>query len=499
LKASSSVKNRELTAWEHPGLLNSLKAPLEPKRVVFLQNVWEEHQGPLILAEILERIGHEVRFFLEERNWLPRLIAWRPDVVAASVTTGMQGWFLSAFERIKAASAAPPLTVMGGSHPTFFPEIVEHPAVDAICLGEAETAFPDLLASMSGSEFPTDVPNFWVKQDGRVFRNELGPIVTDLDQVPFSRRSFYRDYPFLASAPCKRIITSRGCPFKCTHCFNHAYRQMIKGKGPYVRRRSVGHVIAEIEYIRDRFRVETLEFGDDVFTADKKWFLEFCREYNKRIDLPFWLPTHANFLDEEIADALQNSKCRRVAFGIESGNRRIREEVLDKPLTEEAIRKCARLLHERKIRFQTLNMVGMPGETIENAFETVRLNQELKPYYAWCSIVQPYPRTRLEQACRDQKLLLSDSGAVDATPTSFFAPSVVNNADKNPMNNLQKFFGLIVRHPVLEPLVRRLIKRPPNKLFKLIHQIHYGYHVGRRNGFGLIFGIRLFFRHRRHF
>jgi len=468
-------------------------------RVAFIQNLWEDFQGPLILTELLEREGHEVRFFLEERGWFQRLAAWEPEVVAASAITGNHLWILKAAEKIKTTLSPPPFVVMGGAHPTFFTSVIEHPAVDAICRGEGEVAFPRLLAETKGKRLPENIENFWVKRNGQIHKNDLGPLIKNLDDNPIPRRSLYADHPFLKNAPCKRTVTSRGCPFNCTYCFNHVYRTLMQGKGAYLRRRSVGHVLEELAYLKSRFGLRMVEFTDDVFTSEKEWFLEFASEYKRRINRPYWMLIHVTHIDEEIADTIKASGCTRVTFSIESGSERIRRDLMNKALKNDDILNCARLLRERDIPFQTFNMVGFPGETTEEAFETIRINKEIKPFYAWCSIVQPYPGTKLSKMCEEMGLLEHRSGRPEEIGTSWFHTSVILQKNRKALSNLQKFFGLLVKYPWIEPLIRVLIKFPPNGLFKYMHQFYYGYHMKNRNHLPFFFALRLYARYRKYY
>lgn len=464
-------------------------------RVAFIQNLWEELQGPLVLSEVLEREGHEVRFVLAERRWLRVLEQFSPQVVAMSVATGNHRWMLEAAGKIKHQLRPAPLVIMGGPHPTYFPEIIEEENVDAICRGEGDLALPALLAGVDRGELPREVPNFWIKRGGEISRNDLGPLVEDLDQIPFpSRRPLYDHYPFLKSSPYKRVVSSRGCPYKCTYCFNHKYRQMVKGKGRFIRRRSVGHVLEEIAYLSETFGFRHLDFYDDLFILDKMWVLEFAERFRDTIGKPWACSVHAKRLDEEIADALAASGCAFVAFGVESGSRRIRDEVMNKAIDEEDIRRCAGLLHERGIPFQTFNMVGLPGETLDEAFQTVRLNQEIRPFFAWCSVAIPLPGTRFSEICEEMGALPSGLSMDELVEHSWFDRSTIELEQKREITNLQKFFSVLVKYPRLEPAIRPLLSLPQNVLFRLISQFFYGYHMKIRSNMSWWRALYLYLR-----
>ncbi|MEW5736169.1 MAG: radical SAM protein [Thermodesulfobacteriota bacterium] len=453
--------------------------------------------GPLILSELLEREGHQVRFFLEEKGWLSRLAAWAPDVVALSASTGNHIRLLRAAERIKANLNPAPVTVMGGPHPTFFPDVVRHPALDAICRGEGDLAFPLFLSGIEDGRPPEDTPNFWVRKDDRIIRNEMGPLVRHLDRLPFSRRRIYDASRALRTAPAKTVFTGRGCPNNCIFCFNHAYRSLVKGKGPFLRRRSVSHVMEEILYLDKNFGFRSLEFYDDIFTLDRQWVFEFADEYGRLVKKPYTIITAADRMDEELAEALHASGCAWVAFGIESGNEELRKKILKKPVANEDIRRCAGLLRKKGIRYYTFNILAMPEEKRENALETLHLNQEIRSHHAFCSIAQPYPGTRLAELAVEMGLATREELERDSeSMTSFLGKSIFRNGNDPFTVNLQKFFPLLVKAPALEPLILPLLKLPPNQLFLLVHQAIHGLHVKARQNEGWFRAAARYLRNR---
>ena len=355
--------------------------------------------------------------------------------------------------------------------------MIEHPAIDGVCRGEAETAFPRLLEKCDGKSLPIDVENFWVKQNGDIFKNEIGPLVKNLDDIPIpGRKSLYDDYPFLRDFPFRKTIASRGCPFNCNYCFNHVYRGLVKGKGPYLRRRSPAHVVEEAAYLKKTFGCEYIDFNDDMFILDKKWMMEFADLYGSRLKIPYGCNIHVQNLDEDIAEALARSGCRIVKFGLESADESFRRDVLNKNTSNRDIIACADMLRKHKVMFQTYNMVGLPGETVSMALETIRLNQKIKPYYAWCSLAQPLPGTRLAQICAKKQGETEDE-QMEEFPVSWFDTSIIIGRDKARFVNLQKFFALLVKFPWLEPVVKRLINLPENAAFRIVYQGVYGWHM----------------------
>jgi anaerobic magnesium-protoporphyrin IX monomethyl ester cyclase len=137
-----------------------------------------------------------------------------------------------AVDPLRAAKGEKPVfSAFGGPHPTFFPEMVTEPGVDGICVGEGEGAMLDLadaLAVRNGT-YKTNMPNWWFNVDGEVIKNLPRPLIHELSDLPHPDRALiYDKIPTWRESKIKHFISSRGCPYACTYCFNHAYYQIYK-------------------------------------------------------------------------------------------------------------------------------------------------------------------------------------------------------------------------------------------------------------------------------
>jgi len=380
-------------------------------------------------------------------------------------------WVLEIADKIKAKTNK--IILLGGPHPTFFPEIINRPPVDIICIGEGEGAIVDLADRLEKKQDITKIKNLWVKKNGKVYKNDLRPLVKDLDSFgPPDREIYYKKYSFLKNNPRKPFFTARGCPYSCTFCFNHSFMKLYRGKGKLVRHREIRSVIQEIKNVKKKYPLKTVYFQDDTFILDTTWVKKFVEVYKKEIRLPFICMVRANLVNEEIIKCLKDSGCEQVFFGIESGNESIREKILKKGITNEQILATGRLLKKYKIRFKTYNMLGLPGETLENAFETVYINRKIKTDYPWCSLLQPYPKTEIYENLIESNIMLKELSPDDISQ-SFFLDTKISHQKE--IINLQKLFFYAVKFPSLEPLIRKLIKVRPNKLFDIAFLTSYAY------------------------
>jgi anaerobic magnesium-protoporphyrin IX monomethyl ester cyclase len=455
--------------------------------VIFLQNLWFEFMGPMYLSASLKSHGHDCRLLIGDsyNDFNARISATPPDIVAFSVMTGMHTWAADTARMIKKAHPGC-LILLGGPHPTFFPEIIEESGIDIICRGEGECALQDLACALDSGGAICNIPNLWVKQaDGSIIKNDVRPLLQDLDSLPNPDRTLYSHYHDLSDSSVKVVMSSRGCPFDCTFCFNHQMAELYRDKGRYVRHRSPESVIGEIEQLKRDFQAERIYFADDTFALDRRWLTEFLPKYGSAVGLPFHCLIRINQVDEDIARLMRENGCETVFFGIESGDETIRNEVLKKAITDREIRDGAALLKRNGITFRTYNIVGFPGETFDQALKTVRLNIEIGTDFPWCSIFMPYPGTRLAEYAKDAGFCSTDL-TVDTFQSSFFITSILNNPDRNRLVNLHKFFQTVVLFPALLPLVMLLVRLPANPLFRLWFGLIYFLIYIRSEGRGLV-------------
>lgn len=254
---------------------------------------------------------------------------------------------------------------------------------------------------------------------------------------------------------------------------------VYSGLGTMVRQPAPEKVCLEIQSVRDRFPLKSVRFDDEVFLLDTHWLIDFLDRYGRDIGLPFSCLIRADTATPDMIEAMKKAGCYIAYFGLESGNDYIRNQVLGKKVERQQIIDTARLLRQNKIKIGTFNMVGMPGETFENAWETIRLNQIIRSDYPWCSIIQPYPGTELEAFARSMGVLDASYG-VDNLNQSYFNRSVIRNPDAEALIVLQKLFYIAVRWPSFGPLIRRIARNHPDTwLTRALFNITYAWRYSK--------------------
>ena len=110
-------------------------------RIIFLQRIWYEYGGPEIISSVLKEHGHEVDLLIGKDATSFRDKIRPGDIIAFSTMSGEHHWALQVASQIKKEKKV--LSIFGGPHPTYFPGIINHPAVDRACCGEGEYSMLD--------------------------------------------------------------------------------------------------------------------------------------------------------------------------------------------------------------------------------------------------------------------------------------------------------------------------------------------------------------------
>jgi anaerobic magnesium-protoporphyrin IX monomethyl ester cyclase len=433
--------------------------------------------GVMSISAVLKQDGHECDILVEnlERDFLGAITESKPDAIGISCTTGSHIWTKQTASRIKKKMDVP--IVVGGPHPTFYPSAMDDSNIDIICIGEGEHAILELAQSIDRGSDITRIQNLWVRDsEGHVQKNRLRPLIQDLDTLPFVDRELYHKYkPLRAYEHSPIIVTGRGCPYSCSFCFNRTLREMYSETGDrYVRRRSVTNVIDEIRKVQANYDARRILFMDDTFILGRTWVLSFLEAYRELVALPFSCLVRADLIDEQIVKTLKGAGCFFVRMGIESGNELLRNQVLNKRVTTEQIKNATRLIKKHGIKLATNSILGIPGETVDTALETLHLNVSIHPDFAWCALLQPYPKTEIANYAVKHRYL-EDNFSFDDLDHSYFFSTPIMIQDKTTITNLQKFFSICVTFPFLLPAVRCLIKLRPNSIFDALFKSYYAY------------------------
>jgi anaerobic magnesium-protoporphyrin IX monomethyl ester cyclase len=381
------------------------------------------NHGLASLSACLRRDGHATRLVNLNENLPPvptreEVLAlvreWKPGLIAFSCLTQQYrpGLELALWLREAAGRenlALPPIAV-GGIHPTMVPlEVMADGVWDHVGVGECEDALCELVARLERGESPAEVRNFLSWRGGRRGAGEDAVVHNPVGEFPDLARLPEPDYELFDTQRITDqkqgwfgLLTSRGCPYRCTYCLNHRIVDRYKdelgrnvaGIG-FFRFRPPELLIREIRGVLARYRgIGTFILDDDLFTYNVPHALAFCEAYERSgIGVPFVVNSHVKQLDERVAEALARAGCRILKLGIESGSLRVRKEVLKRFMTQKDVLETVRSAEEHRLHTSGFVMIGLPTETRAERWETVDLLAQSAIGRFRTSFFYPFPGT----------------------------------------------------------------------------------------------------------
>ena len=307
----------------------------------------------------------------DKQEFIQVLQKLNPDLIGISLRSAFFLTAIEVTESLKKFFSVP--IVWGGIHPTICPEeSIQHS--DIICRGEGEFPILTLSNALAEGKDTTAIPGFWVNREGELFKNDLQPL-NDLDSLPFSdfteeNKYYIFSHPF--NVKMYSIMTSRGCPFNCTFCCNSILRETYKGKGKYIRRRSIDNVISELLFAKESYNIAEVIFQDDIFVDDPQWLYPFLEEYKRKINLPFACYLHSRFVSEPLIKSLKDAGLYTADLGIQTGSEKIRREVYHRTQSNDELIRSANILN-REIGMAYDIIIDNPFEKKEDLMETINL------------------------------------------------------------------------------------------------------------------------------
>lgn len=445
--------------------------------------------GLAILSALLKRDGHEVRLFdttffdfgfTEHTQHLTRVRIFKPvdfsgygvekysvdlesefraalrgfdpDVVAISalsdeVSIGLE---LSAM----AKNFNPGITVIFGNKAvTMNPEVaLRSPHVDYACIGEGIHFIGQFMKFLQHGGDPSTILNLaWKEPDGRIRTNPLHPYYQDLDALPHLDWSIFDDRHFLKPYDGKVLrggdhMICWGCANRCSYCINASYRKLYgRNAGRFIRSYSVERIVEELKALATTHNLEFFKFNDEDFCIKSiAYFRELAELYSREVNLPFAIMANAKNIDEEKCALLKRMGCVSVSLGIETGNTRLRHEILLRNETVEDIVRATELLNNAGIRTSSFNMLAIPFENRDTIMETVEVNRQAKVRYPNVVFFFPLEGTELRR-------ISVSNGFFDPSSDAVFMQDepalTLPDISRQELMALQQRFALYVKLP----------------------------------------------------
>ena len=413
----------------------------------------KENLGLAYLASTLEADGHQTRILDEiaGQDIEAGLDDFRPDIVGISFMTMYAPRAYAIAEKIKKERGLH--VVMGGAHPTALPEeAIQH--ADCVIRGEAEWTFPKAITEN--------------KLEGII-----EPLTPDqLDQLPMPSR-WQLDLDTYAGAGEELagfsyrtlgIITSRGCPFKCSYCINSKREAAL-------RFHSADRVVEEIKYLVDRHNIQSIAFYDELMATDARRFRDICEAMIRHglSHLKWECQIHARTMRPEMARLMKQAGCVQVAIGFESGSQKILDTINKSAKVEENL-EAARIAHEAGIRVRGCFIIGTPGETREDVAQTEAFIRKAKIDFASVHYMTPLPGTAIFEQVREK---VAEAG-ITWDKFTCGDPDTVNLNDAMSPEEQRRLFEklsaqMALRNYTVPEMLKRALRNP-----------HHAWYVARK-------------------
>lgn len=360
------------------------------------------------------------------------------------------------------------IVVIGGPHSNVWPDYpLKYNCFDVSVYGEGEKTVVELWDKIEKGESFKDVKGIAYKKKDEIIINPRRDPIKNLDELPFPARHLFpmNKYPRkdfdLSVSPVDSINTSRGCPFSCNFCsskvvFGNKYRS-----------RSPKNTTDEIELLISDYGAKGIYVREDIFTVNKRRVSGICNEIKERgLDFKWACESRVDTINEEMLRSMKNAGCEVIWFGVEKGSQKMLD-YLNKRITISQIREAFKLCKKNGIRAGASFMIGIPGETMDDVYQTIDFACKLDPDFAWFNIFNGTPTSPMYEYVVQNKLYSKDIGhGVLLIKTDEF--------DREKLEGIQRYANKRFRTPKrLFKLLLSEIRRGDLTVNKLLKGIKY--------------------------
>ena len=371
-----------------------------------------------LLAGFIREHGYTVKIIdAETENWDPEHVAKKITendpllagiiVLGANPSASSTPKMTAVNETLTALKKKAPhiKTILGGLHPSALPErTLREEDVDFVCQGEGFYTILQLLEVLKSGEDKRDyeINGLWYIKDGRIISNPMSPLIQNLDELPFVAWDLlpmdkYRAHNWHCfdhinqRQPYAVIYTSLGCPFNCSYCNIHA----LYNSKPGIRYRSPEKVVEEIDFLVKNYNIKNLKVIDELFVLRKDRVMRICDLIIKSgYDLNMWAYARVDTVSEPLLKKMKQAGFNWIAFGIESANKKVRQDV-SKRIKQEKIQKAIEMTRAAGIHIIGNFIFGLPEDDFETMRETLDMAKEFNFEYVNFYTAMAYPGSQL--------------------------------------------------------------------------------------------------------
>lgn len=409
----------------------------------------------------------------------------------ASKVVGISNLFSFAFPVVSELSKAikkkyPKISiVVGGAHVSAMPaDVLECNFIDFVVIGEGEITFIDLIDKLKSEDNDfSNIDGLAFRANSKIIINPRLRYIEDLDSLPFPDRDIISlDKYYLANeahgptqAKWTPIVSSRGCPFRCTFCTSSLWNRQFRARG-------AKNVVDEIEECIKQYGVKEFHFEDENFTLIEERVWKICDEIKRRgLKIRWQTPNgiRASVTKPETLKRMKDAGCYHVTFAPESGSIRVLNEIMHKDQDLEDVTKLVQFSSKINLNTCAYFILGVPDETNKDVKLTIKYAKKLARLgldEVVFSLFIPLPGSVLYEELKRRKLIVSDWKSLVVIGDIARAKSWSEHITDHQLNKLRMkaylmfYINKIIFHPlkVLKIIINVIRKRQTLKTERVL-------------------------------
>lgn len=360
-----------------------INSEIPPLGLALLAAIWDEqgHTSQIIDAAVLKLSIPDII----------NSISPNADFVGITATTPMIYDAITIAKKVR--KRFPYIKViMGGPHATIFhKELVQDNICDMVIRNEGEVPITELAKGISYNLIPNLT---WENSLNEIIVNADSSSYVDLDSLPFPAydklpmKLYHSALGAAKYTPSIGMVTSRGCPGKCTFCFSKMFGTQIRFMSP-------ARIIEQIEFIQKAYGIKEISFYDDNFTTNKNNVFELCDLIiKKKIKISWSCFTRVDSVSPGLLISMKKAGCHQIMYGFETTDERTLEH-MNKAMDLNQFHQTISWTKAAKINIRGAFMIGNPGETEISMKKTIEFAKNSGLQLAVFNITTPYPGTEI--------------------------------------------------------------------------------------------------------
>jgi len=307
-------------------------------------------------------------------------------------------------------------TLLMGLHPSALPQltIMEEP-VDFVCQGEGFHSLGKLLDALKNNAEDFSIEGLWYRKNGQLVSSPRSPLVKNLDEIPqpawdllpmkkYRAHNWHCFDDIKDRQPYGILYTSLGCPFHCSFCCINA----LFGKN-IIRYRGIDKVVQELDFLVNACGVKNIKIIDEMFAINQRRVVQLCdRIVDRKYDLNMWAYARVNTVTEKMLAKMKQAGINWLAYGFESGSRRVIEDVT-KGYKMELVEKVVKMTYDLGIHICGNYIFGLPEDDYDSMNKTLKLMLDINAEWANIYCAMAYPGSGLYEMAIQKGWSLPDS------------------------------------------------------------------------------------------